>query len=192
MRLTLLGILLVAVVRPGTAQTVTWSENIAPIVYKNCSNCHRAGQVSAISLMSYDDVRRRGSLVAQTVRTRYMPPWKPEPGWAAYRDERRLTPEQMAMIDAWVKDGMPRGDIAKEPTVPAFADDWLLGKPDLILEMPASFSVPADGPDIYRNFVLPTGVTDDKWVRAIELKPTARAVVHHVLFAADKTGSAAA
>jgi uncharacterized protein (TIGR03437 family) len=182
---------LLAVVRPGFAQTVTWSEHIAPIVYNNCANCHRPGQVSPLPLLSYDDVRRRGSLVAQTVRTRYMPPWKPEPGWAAYRDERRLTPEQIALIDRWVADGMPRGDSSKEPALPPFADDWLLGKPDLILEMPAAFSVPADGPDIYRNFVLPTGLTEDKWVTAIELKPSARAVVHHVLFAADRSGAAA-
>jgi uncharacterized protein (TIGR03437 family) len=189
MRLTIL-FLLAALLRPGFAQTVTWSEHIAPIVYQNCTSCHRPGQVSSISFLGYDDVRRRGSLVAQTVRTRYMPPWKPEPGWVQYRGERKLTPEQIALIDRWVSDGMPRGDQAKEPTPPAFADDWLLGKPDLILTMPAGFDVPADGPDIYRNFVLPTGLTDDKWVKAIELKPSARAVVHHVLFASDKTGAA--
>jgi uncharacterized protein (TIGR03437 family) len=189
MRLAL-SFLLLVIVRPGSAQTVTWSEHIAPIVYKNCTNCHRPGQVSALPLMSYDDVRRRGSLVAQTVRTRYMPPWKPEPGWAAYRDERRLTPDQMSLIDRWVADGMPRGDLSKEPSLPNFADDWLLGKPDLILEMPAGYRVPADGPDIYRNFVLPTGLTEDRWVTAIELKPSARAVVHHVLFASDRSGAA--
>ncbi len=189
MRLAVL-IVFFAVMRPGFAQTITWSEHIAAIVYKNCTNCHRPGQVSSLNLMSYDDVRRRGSLVAQTVRTRYMPPWKPEPGWVAYRDERRLTPEEMALIDRWVADGMPRGDVSKEPPLPNFPADWLLGKPDLILEMPAGFNVPADGPDIYRNFVLPTGLTEDKWVTAIELKPSARAVVHHVLFASDRTGAA--
>ena len=86
---------------------------------------------------------------------------------------------------------MPRGDTSKEPPPPAFVDDWQLGKPDLVLEMGAGFTVPADGPDIYRNFVLPTGLTEDKWVKAIELKPSARAVVHHVLFASDKIGSGA-
>jgi uncharacterized protein (TIGR03437 family) len=190
MRLGLILSLLAAAVRVGSAQTVTWSEHIAPIVYNNCAGCHRPGQVSPLPLLNYDDVRRRGSLVAQTVRTRYMPPWKPEPGWGEFRDQRRLTPEQIALIDRWVADGMPRGDATKEPPLPAFVDDWLLGRPDLILEMPAAFSVPADGPDIYRNFVLPTGLTEDKWVRAIELKPAARAVVHHVLFASDRTGAA--
>src|SRR5262245_32231196 len=134
MRLNIYLLLLSAAARPVGAQTVTWSEHIAPIVYNNCTGCHRPGQVSSLSLMNYDDVRRRGSMVAQTVRTRYMPPWKPAPGWAAYRDERRLTPDQIALIDRWVNDGMPRGDMSKEPMLPTFLDDWLLGKPDLILE----------------------------------------------------------
>lgn len=174
---------------PAGAQTVTWSEHIAPIIYNNCANCHRPGQVSALPLQSYDDVRRRGSTVLQTVQSRFMPPWKPEPGWVAYRNERRLTPEQIALISQWVNDGMPRGDTSKESPAPVFSDSWLLGTPDLVLEMPAGFNVPADGPDIYRNFVLQTGLTQDKWVKAIELKPSARAVVHHVLFASDKTGT---
>jgi uncharacterized protein (TIGR03437 family) len=193
MRLSLVfPLLLLLLVSPGHAQSLTWSEHIAPIIYNNCTNCHRPGQVSALPLMSYDDVRRRGSLVNQTVQTHFMPPWKPEPGWVPFRDERRLTPAQLAMINQWVQDGMPRGDASKEPPPPPFADDWQLGKPDLVVEMGTGFTVPADGPDIYRNFVLPTGITEDKWVRAIELKPSARAVVHHVLFASDKTGSARA
>jgi uncharacterized protein (TIGR03437 family) len=192
MRLSILVAIVIAVVCPGKAQTVTWSEQIAPIVYANCTSCHRPGQVSSLPLTSYDEVRRRGSTIALNVQSRYMPPWKPEPGWVPYRDERRLTPNQIALIAQWVADGMPRGDASKEPAPPAFSDDWLLGTPDLVLQMPAGFDVPADGPDIYRNFVLPTGLTEDKWVKAIELKPSARAVVHHVLFASDKTGSARA
>ena len=81
MRPTLvLSFLLLLLLCPGHAQTLTWSEHIAPIIYKNCTNCHRPGQVSTLPLMSYDDVRRRGSLINQTVQTRFMPPWKPEPG----------------------------------------------------------------------------------------------------------------
>ncbi len=182
-------LLFAASVCPGSAQTVTWSEHIAPIVYAKCSNCHRPGQVSALPLTSYDEVRRRGSTVLQAVQSRYMPPWKPEPGWVAYRNERRLTAEQIALFQQWVDGGMPRGDASNEPPAPVFSDSWLLGTPDLVLEMPAAFNVPADGPDIYRNFVLPTGLADDRWVKAIELKPSARAVVHHVLFSSDTTGT---
>jgi uncharacterized protein (TIGR03437 family) len=177
---------------PGYAQTVTFSEHIAPIVYNNCTKCHRPGQVAPMTLMSYDDVRRFGGTIASQTQSRFMPPWKPEPGWVAYRDERRLTPDQIALIGQWVANGMPEGDPAKAPPVPQFPDGWQLGTPDLILEMPAAFSVPADGPDIYRNFVLPTNLTEDKWIKAIELKPSARVVVHHSLFFSDTTGGARA
>ena len=176
----------------ANAQTVTFSEHIAPIIYNNCSKCHRPGQVSPFSLLSYADVQQHGQAIAIQTQSRYMPPWKPEPGWVAYRDERRLTPDQIALIQQWFQNGMPQGDPAKAPPAPVFADDWQLGPPDLVLEMPAAFSVPADGPDIYRNFVIPTNLTEDKWVKAIELRPTARAVVHHSLFFSDTTGGAAA
>jgi hypothetical protein len=176
----------------GHAQTPTFSEHIAPIIYNNCTKCHRPGQVAPLTLMSYDDVSRHGRAIASQTQSRYMPPWKPEPGWVPYRDERRLTPDQIALIQQWVANGMPQGDPAKAPPVPQFPDGWQLGIADLILEMPAAFSVPADGPDIYRNFVLPTNLTEDKWIKAIELKPSARGVVHHSLFFSDTTGGARA
>jgi uncharacterized protein (TIGR03437 family) len=176
----------------GHAQTPNFSEHIAPIIYNNCTKCHRPGQVAPLTLMSYDDVRQHGRTIASQTQNRYMPPWKPEPGWVAYRDERRLTPDQIALIQQWVANGMPQGDAAKAPPVPQFPDGWQLGIPDLILEMPTAFSVPADGPDIYRNFVLPTNLTEDQWIKAIELKPSARVVVHHSLFFSDTTGGARA
>ena len=174
------------------AQTVTFNEHIAPIIYNNCSKCHHTGEVAPFPLMSYNDVASHGRDIAIQTQSHYMPPWKPEPGWVAYRDERRLTRDQISLIQQWVNAGMPQGDSTKAPLPPQFTDGWQLGTPDLILEMPASFSVPADGPDIYRNFVIPTKLTDDKWVRAVELKPTARAVVHHSLFFSDTSGNARA
>ncbi len=174
------------------AQTVTFSEQIAPIIYNNCSKCHRPGQVAPFSLLTFDDVRTHGRTIATVTQSHYMPPWKPEPGWSAYRDERRLTADQISLIQQWVTVGMPQGDPAKAPAAPVFTDGWQLGTPDLILEMPQSFSVPAVSEDIYRNFIIPTGVTEDKWVRAIEFRPTARTVVHHSLFFSDTTGAARA
>src|SRR5450432_110022 len=102
----------------ANAQTVTFSEHIAPIVYNNCSTCHRPGQVSPFSLLSYDDVRQHGQTIATQTQIRSMPPWKPEPGWVAYRDERRLTTDQIALIQQWVQNGMPQGDPAKAPAAP--------------------------------------------------------------------------
>jgi uncharacterized protein (TIGR03437 family) len=172
------------------AQTVTFAKDIAPIVYNNCSKCHHTGEVAPFPLMSYSDVRSHGQTIGLVTQIHFMPPWKPEPGWTTYRDERRLTPDQISLIQQWVAAGMPEGDPSTEPAPPQFADGWQLGPPDLILTLPQAFNVPADGPDIYRNFVLPTGLTADKWVTAIELKPSARSVVHHSLFFSDTTGGA--
>lgn len=183
---------LAALVASAQAQTVTYSQDIAPILYANCSACHRPGQVAPFSLLSYNDALTHGKTIAATVQSRYMPPWKPEPGWVPFRDERRLTDAQIALIQKWVDQGMPQGDPSTAPAPPSFADDWQLGTPDLILEMPEGFNIPPDGPDIYRNFAIPTGVTDDKWVRAIELRPSARPVVHHALFYSDTGGAALA
>ena len=102
------------------AQTVTFNEQIAPIIYGNCSKCHHPGEVAPFSLLSYDDVRSHARTIVTVTQSHYMPPWKPEPGWAAYRDERRLAPAQIALIQQWVAAGMPQGDPAKAPLAPQF------------------------------------------------------------------------
>ena len=185
----LLGLLPVICAR---SQELNFSEHIAPIIYSNCTKCHRPGQVAPFPLMSYSDVLSHALTISQVTRIRYMPPWKPEPGWSAYRDERRLTAEQIGLIQNWLASGAAEGDPKKAPAVPSFVDGWQLGTPDLVLEMPDAFNVPADGPDIYRNFVLRTNLTEEKWVKAIELRPSARSVVHHVLFFGDASGAARA
>ncbi|MCU1325667.1 MAG: hypothetical protein JWN34_1037 [Bryobacterales bacterium] len=174
----------------AAAQTVTFTEHIAPIIYNNCTKCHRTGQVAPFTLASYADVKQRALTIASVTRSGFMPPWKAEPTWAAFRDERRLTSEQIALIQQWVATGMPQGDPAKEPALPNFPDGWQLGAPDLVLEMPKAYSVAADGPDIYQNFVVQTGLTEEKYIRAVEIRSTARAALHHVLFFTDTTGGA--
>lgn len=160
----------------------TFSDTIAPIVYRNCVPCHRPEGAAPFSLVSYEEVAARGRLIADVTKSRYMPPWHAE-GHGQFKEERRLTDAEIALIDRWVAAEMPRGDPARTPEVPPYRDGWQLGTPDLVVEMPAGFDVPEDGPDVYRNFVLPTGLAQDRWVRAIELRPRARRVVHHALFA---------
>ena len=170
-------------------QQVTFSETIAPILYQNCVTCHRPGEAAPFSLISYEDVRKRGPLIAAVTKSRYMPPWHATHGFGEFKEERRLTDEQIAAIATWVTHGMPQGDSARMPRLPAFTDGWHLGKPDLILEMPTSYAIAASGPDIYRNFVVPTNLTEDRWIRAIEFRPSARKAVHHVLFGYDASGA---
>jgi mono/diheme cytochrome c family protein len=167
---------------------VTFNKHIAPIIYQNCSSCHRPGEAAPFSLLSYQDVSRKGRTIAKVTASHYMPPWKAEPASYSYRDERRLTDDQIAMIQAWVSQGMPEGKRTEKIEPPKFASGWQLGEPDLIVEMPSAYHVPADGPDIYRNIPVPSGLTEDKWVTAIDMRPSARAVVHHVLYFADPNG----
>jgi hypothetical protein len=169
-------------------QQATFSETIAPILYENCVTCHRPGEAAPFSLITYEDVKKRGRLIATVTKSRYMPPWHAAHGFGEFKEERRLTDEQIAAIAGWVADGMPEGDPSKMPKVPSFTEGWHLGKPDLILQMSTAFEVPANGPDIYRNFVVPTNLTEDRWVRAIEFRPGARKAVHHVLFGYDANG----
>jgi hypothetical protein len=176
--------------RPQGTLRVTFAEHIAPIVFANCTTCHRPGEAAPFSLMTYEDVARRGRLIAAVTKAKFMPPWKAAPGSYPFRDERRLTPDELSLIQSWVEQGMPKGDLGKLPPLPTFSAGWQLGEPDLVLEMPTGFRVPADGPDIYRNFALPLGLTEDKWIRAIELRPSARTSVHHALYFADATGAA--
>jgi mono/diheme cytochrome c family protein len=167
----------------------TFSEAIAPILYDNCVTCHRPGEAAPFPLISYEDVKKRGELIAKVTRSRYMPPWHAVHGYGEFADERRLSDEQIDTIGEWIRLGMPRGNPEKLPALPKFTDGWQLGKPDLILEMPASYEVPAGGPDVYRNFVLPTGLIEDKWVRAVEFRPSARKAVHHALFSYIRGGA---
>src|SRR3989454_11021501 len=169
---------------------VTFNRQIAPIIYRNCSPCHRPGEAAPFSLLSYQDAAKKGKMIGKVTASHIMPPWKAEPASYPYRDERRLTENEIALIQTWVKDGLPEGSAAEKPEPPRFASGWQLGEPDLVIEMPAAYHVAADGPDIYRNIAVPLGLTDDKWMTAIDMRPSARAVVHHVLYFADPNGRA--
>lgn len=173
-----------------SAQTITFNKQIAPVIYSNCSSCHRPGEAAPFPLLSYQDVVRKGRLIASVTAARYMPPWKAEPGSYAFKDERRLKAAEITLIQEWVKQGMPEGKPADAPAPPKFASGWALGEPDIVVEMPVAYHVPADGPDIYRNIALPLGLTEDKWITAIDMKPSARSVVHHVLYFGDPGGQA--
>jgi hypothetical protein len=182
--------LVFALATPLFAAPVTFSETIAPLIYEKCGSCHRPGEAAPLSLTNYQEVSRWGKLIATVTQKRYMPPWHAQPASVAYRDERRLSDAQIALIQEWVKQGMPEGDAKKTPAFPQYPKGWQLGEPDLIVKLPKAFKVPASGSDVYRNFVIPVGLAEDKWIRAIEFRPSAPKVVHHLIAYADPTGSA--
>ena len=174
----------------GDGSAVTFNEHIAEIVFNNCTSCHRTGQGAPFALMNYDDVYKRGALIEAVTKSKYMPPWQAEQGYGHFQDERRLTDEQIALIGKWVSSGMAEGPKAALPKMPDFPEGWLLGEPDLVVTMEQPYTVPADGADIYRNFVAAIGNTEEKWVRAVEFRPGSRSIMHHSLFAADTSGQA--
>jgi hypothetical protein len=168
----------------------TFSQHVAPIVFQNCVSCHRPGEAAPFSLMTYEDARKRARQISEVTAKKFMPPWHAEAGHMAYLNARVLSEEQIEVLQRWYKGGMPEGDRAKLPKLPVFTEGWQLGKPDLVLKMDRPFKVYAEGRDIYRNFVFPLNSTEDKWVRAIEFRPSARSVVHHALFFLDTMGTA--
>lgn len=168
----------------------TFSRHVAPIVFSYCASCHRPGEVAPFSLLSYEDVVKHAEQVERVTRSRFMPPWKPVAGYGEFLDDQGLTDEQIATLSAWVKAGMPRGEPAEEPELPKFTEGWKLGQPDLVVKLPVAYEVPAEGEDVYRCFVIPTGFLEDKQVAALEFRPGNRQVVHHMLTFLDTKGAA--
>ncbi len=173
------------------AATPTFAADVAPIIYSNCSVCHRPGQAAPFSLLSFDDVKRRGQTIVDATARRYMPPWHATrtENFPELRDERRLSDEQIATLKAWVDAGMPSGDLSKAPKAPEFPSGWALGTPDVVLNLPRPIAVPAEGPDLYRNVLVSVDLPDDRWITAIDFEPSARRVVHHALFFVGPAGA---
>ena len=169
---------------------ITFSEHIAPLVFENCSSCHRPGQAGPFSLTNYKEVRKRGRIMLEVMEDRFMPPWKPVPGHGVFANSKALSDEEISLFEKWVESDRPEGDPDKLPPFPDFPDGWQLGQPDIIVSMTEAFPVPADGRDIYRNFAIPLDLPEDKWVKAVELRPSERSVLHHVLFFLDESGRA--
>ena len=167
----------------------TFAKDVASIIQKNCQQCHRAGQVGPFSLVTYEQARKRAGDIASQVLDRKMPPWKPDPTVGpGFQHSKALSEDEIAIIAAWAEAGAPEGDKADLPTPPTYRDGWALGDPDLILEAPEDFAIPAEGDDIYRCFVIPTSIPEDKYISAIEYRPGNAKVVHHVLAYVDVSG----
>ena len=166
-----------------------YSTDVAPILYQYCVNCHRANEAAPFPLVTYEDARKRAAQIAQVTRTRYMPPWPPEPGHGEFDGVRRLSPTQLDLLAKWAAAGAPLGDPTKIPTVPKFSEGWRLGPPDLIVKMSQPYVLSAAHGDVFRNFIVPAGLSESKYIRAVELHPGNRKVVHHANILIDRTQS---
>lgn len=178
----------------GTVQngTPTFATDVAPIIWKHCVGCHRDGEIASFTLTSYDDVSSNAKSVKRAVESGYMPPWKPAAGYGNFADKRGLTQQEISTITQWIDGGAPEGDASKTPPLPQFNNGSQLGTPDLVLKMSEVWRQPGDSKDIYRNFVLPTNLTQNKTISAIEFRPGNKKVVHHALMFVDTSGAARA
>ena len=169
----------------------TYAEDIAPIIYKNCSTCHRQGEIGPLSLTNYEEVANWGDMIKLVTESKYMPPWQPDPNVSSFIGETILTDTEINQIAEWVDNGKERGDIALEPSFPDFPEGSLLGEPDLVLEMKEAHLHKGNNRDSYYYFVLPTGLTQDRIVKSMEFRPGNAKIVHHALIFEDVNGIAA-
>jgi hypothetical protein len=169
---------LAAASEPGK---VTFTRDVAPILYHRCVECHRPGEIAPMSFLTYQNVRPWAKSIRDKVQDRTMPPWLADPQYGHFTNDRRLSQKEIDTIVAWVNADAPKGDDRDLPPAPEFVEGWTLGQPDVLLTMNEEFSVPADGVVPYRYFTIPTGFTEDKWIQAVELRPGNRSVVHHII-----------
>ena len=172
---------------PLSAEPLTFSKQIAPIIFDRCAPCHRPGEAAPFSLLTYGEVRKRGAQIVQVTAKRYMPPWMPEPGHGDFAGSLRLSDQQIDVLARWVRQGMIEGDPADLPPAPRFTEGWQLGTPDLIVRMSQIYHLSATSGDVFRNFVMPVNLKETRYVRAFELRPGNKRVVHHANVIIDRS-----
>jgi Flp pilus assembly protein TadD len=173
---------------PPPPTPVTFTRDVAPILYANCVTCHREGEVAPFPLFTYADAQAHGTEIAEETLARHMPPWLPEPGEFPIEGDRRLKASDIDVIQRWVKAGMPEGNPGDRPVPPTFPGGWQLGTPDLIITPPKPYMLKPSPRDVYRNLVIPVALDATKYVRAVEFK-TGGAPVHHAVIRVDRTAA---
>ena len=172
---------------PAATGAVTYHRDVEPILQENCQQCHRAGEIGPFALSTYRQAVNWAEDIKEYTRNRKMPPWKPVEG-VAFHNERKLSDKDLATLAAWVDGGAPEGDPKDALPPRQFVEGWQLGQPDMVLTVPEEMTVGASGRDLFRCFVLPTGLDEDKFVTAIEVKPGNNRVLHHTLNFVDLNG----
>lgn len=164
----------------AAAETVTWAEHVAPIVFERCVSCHRPEQTAPMSLMSYDEARPWAKSISRVTHEGTMPPWFANPEHGEFVEDPRLSPEQVQMIASWVSNGAPAGDLSKAPQPPVFASGWQLGEPDVTFTM-EPFEITDDMEDHYHWAKVENHLDEDRWIQSLEIRPTFLSGTHHQL-----------
>jgi mono/diheme cytochrome c family protein len=165
-----------------SAGAVTYARDVSRIVQNRCGECHRAGGAAPFSLASYEQVRNQSAMIREVVALGRMPPWFADPAHGSFRNDARLTATEKQSLLAWIDDGCPQGNPAELPAPRVFRDGWRIPTPDLVVQIAAKpFAVPAQGALPYQYFTVDSGLTEDRFVQAVEVQPGNRSVVHHAL-----------
>ena len=173
----------------SAADNVTYNKDIAPILQKHCQGCHRPGEAAPFSVATYKDTRPWAKAIRAAVLSRKMPPWFANPSHGKFLNDPRLTAAEIEAIRSWADAGAPEGDPKDAPQPLVFSDGWKIGTPDLVVEIPVAYPVPAQGTVDYIWMAIDPKIAEDKWIERIEVRPGARSVVHHVLAFARRPGS---
>jgi hypothetical protein len=161
--------------RPGN---ITFNKDVLPILQKNCQTCHRPGEIAPMSFLTYRDTRPWAKAMKAAVVSRQMPPWFADPAYGHFANDRRLTDSEINVVSAWADAGAPEGEEKDKPAPMVFHDGWNI-KPDMIIEMPKDFQVPATGTVNYKNVLVKVNFPEDRWVIAAEMRPGNAQVLHH-------------
>jgi len=168
--------------RERVAANVTFTKDVAPILYAKCATCHHPGEAAPMSLLNYKEVRPWAKSIREKVVSREMPPWYADPNHGEFLNDSRLSQDQIDTIKSWVEGGAKEGDLKDLPAQPKFNDSgWKFGEPDVVLEMTEEATIPADGTIPYKYYAIPTNFTEDKYVQFAEIKRGEPSVVHHVI-----------
>ena len=167
--------------RETSEPTVTYARQISRIMQEKCQTCHHPGTASPFTLASYDDAVHWSDTIREVISEKRMPPWHADPHYGKFSNDRRLPEEEQQAILTWIKEGMPMGDKKELPPPRTYADGWVIGKPDVVFELPEEQTVAASGVVPYQYFVTPTNFKEDVWIQAAEARPSNRAVVHHII-----------
>ena len=173
-----------------TPTKVTFHKDVEPIIQKNCQTCHRPGEVGPFSLMTYKQAVTWAEDIKEYTANKKMPPWKPTAAAFEFHGDRKMPEADIKTLAAWVDGGTPEGDTKDAPPPMKFAEGWALGKPDLVLTTDDAFNLGPSGPDNFRCYVMPTNLTEDKYIIGYEVKPGNPRIVHHTLNYWDLSGKA--
>ena len=163
------------------SRNITYTKDVAPIFFKNCAECHRAGEAAPFSVMSYKEVRPWAKSIREKVVNKEMPPWHADAAVGHFKNDRRLSQNEIDIIAAWVDGGAEEGAANNLPPAPKFSEGWSIGAPDQVLQMKEEYTIEASGPDEYQYFTISTGFNEDKYIQMAEARPGNRKVVHHIL-----------